>query len=65
MKPDSVGARLRVLRGDMSRKDLSAAIGVTPQAILNYEFGYRIPVDAVKVKIAKFFKKTVQEIFYD
>ena len=65
MEREKIGDRLRELRGEMSREELSAALGVTPQAILNYEFGYRVPNDDIKVKIAEFFGKTVQEIFFD
>lgn len=60
-----IGARLRELRGDMSREEVAIAVGVTSQAICNYEIGIRTPSDDIKVKLARFFGKTVQEIFYD
>lgn len=65
MEKEKIGERLRELRGEMSREELGTALGITPQAILNYEFGYRVPTDDMKVKIAEFFHKTVQEIFFD
>lgn len=65
MDRNKIGDRLRELRGGMSRSDLGAALGITEQAILNYEFGYRVPTDDLKVKIAEFFHKSVQEIFFD
>lgn len=49
----------------MSQAELGAALGVTKQAILNYELGYRVPTDDLKVKIAEFFHLSVQEIFFD
>lgn len=60
-----IGERIRKLRGDTSREALAIAIGVTAQAICNYETGARVPSDAIKCKIAEYFGVTVQEIFYD
>lgn len=65
MERTKIGERLRQLRGAMSREELGLAIGVTSQAIYNYEAGTRIPTDDVKVRIAKYFKRTVQEIFFE
>ena len=44
-----VGERLRNLRGDKSREEVAIAIGVTAQAISNYEIGIRTPSDDIKV----------------
>lgn len=60
-----IGARLKELRGDKSREEVGMAVGVTAQAICNYECGIRTPSDDIKVKLAKFYGKTVQSIFYD
>jgi len=60
-----VGDRLKQLRGDMSQAELAAALGVTRQTISNYEAETRVPPDEIKIKIAKFFGKTVQDIFFD
>lgn len=60
-----VGDRLRQLRGDMSQAELARALGVTRQAVSNYEAEMRVPPDALKIKIAHYFGKTVQEIFFD
>lgn len=65
MDKNVIGERLRELRGGRPRNEVGMAIGVTPQAILNYEQGVRIPSDDIKVKLADYFGKTVQEIFYD
>ena len=65
MDRNKLGERLRRLRGDMSQAELGAALGVTKQAILNYELGYRVPTDDLKIKIAEFFHLSVQEIFFD
>lgn len=65
MKKNRIGERLRILRGRKSREEVGAAIGVTSQAIYNYENGARIPADAIKVKLASYFNRSVQELFFD
>lgn len=61
----TIGARLKNLRGEKSREEVAIAVGVTAQAICNYECGLRIPSDDIKVKLARFFQTSVQAIFYD
>lgn len=61
----TVGKRLRELRGNRRREEVALAIGVTSQAISNYETGTRTPPDQTKDKIAAYFGKSVQEIFFD
>lgn len=61
----TIGRRLKELRGDRSREEIAIAVGVTAQAICNYECGIRTPSDDVKVKLARVFETTVQAIFYD
>ena len=60
-----IGKYLYELRGDIPREDVAREIGVSVSAISMYENGERIPRDAIKVKIAKYYKKTVQEIFFE
>ncbi len=57
------GAKLKELRGDRSQEEMSNAIGITKSSWAMYERNERVPRDEVKVKIAKYFGKTVQEIF--
>ena len=65
MRRQVIGERLRTLRGDMSREEIALKLGVTAQAVYNYEAGVRVPTDELKSKIAVIFGKTVQEIFFD
>lgn len=58
------GAILRELRGERSQSEMAAAIGVTKSSWAMYERGERNPRDEVKRKIAAYFGKTVQEIFF-
>jgi putative transcriptional regulator len=48
----------------MSQEALAAAIGVTRQTIISIEKGKFVPSALLILKIARFFKKTVEEIFY-
>lgn len=53
------------LRGNMTRKQLAEELHISKSALDKYERGERIPRDNVKKRIAEYFGKTVQEIFYD
>jgi transcriptional regulator with XRE-family HTH domain len=59
-----IGARLRDLRGDRSQQEVADAIGVGVMAISNYERGERTPQDGIKIRLAGYYGKTVQEIFF-
>ena len=56
---------LRELRGNKTQDEIAKAIGVTKSAWAMYERGERTPRDEVKVRIADYFGKTVQYIFFD
>lgn len=58
------GNELRKLRGDMSQSEVAASIGISKSAWAMYERGERSPRDEVKIKIANFFGKPVQDIFF-
>ena len=58
-----IGRRLIAIRGDIPRDELANAIGVSISAVSMYENGERIPRDDIKIRIANFFGRSVQEIF--
>ena len=60
----SIEEKLKKLRGGKKSKDVAKAIGITISALSNYENDYRIPRDETKRKIAKYYKKSVEEIFF-
>ena len=60
----SFGKILRDLRGDRTQEEIAQAVGVTKSSWAMYERDERIPRDEVKIQIAKFFGKSVQEIFF-
>jgi putative transcriptional regulator len=56
--------RCRFDRDDMSQEELAAAVGVTRQTILSIEKGKFIPSTLLAMKIARYFGKTVEEVFF-
>lgn len=64
MNSIDIGKRLIALRGDLTQEQVAKALGVSRSSIGMYERGERIPRDEVKTEIAKFYDKTVQEIFF-
>lgn len=59
-----IGKRLRDLRGDSTQNETAKALGISISALAMYENGNRIPRDEIKLKIAKHYGKTVEEIFF-
>ena len=64
MNTESMATKLKELRGDLPKETVSKAVGVSISALTMYERGERIPRDGVKVKLAKFFGKSVEYIFF-
>lgn len=58
------GSKLRELRGERSREEIAGAVNVSVSAIAMYENEERSPRDEIKLWLADFFGKTVQEIFF-
>ena len=66
MEKTTIGARLRALRAakGKTQEQVAKAIGVSVSSIAMYELDERVPRDAVKVKIAKYFGKSISAIFF-
>ncbi len=58
------GEKLKELRGKHSQQQIANAIGITKSAWAMYERNERTPRDEIKIRIANFFGKSVQEIFF-
>jgi putative transcriptional regulator len=56
--------RCRFDRDDMSQEALANAIGVTRQTIHSIEKGKFVPSTLLALKIAKFFNKSLEEVFF-
>ena len=59
-----IAKRLIALRGNRTQAEVAQAIGVTPSAYSMYETGERIPRDEIKKRIAEYFKRSVNTIFF-
>lgn len=59
-----VGERLKRLRGHKSRAAVANDLGVTSHAIWLWEHGFRTPRDSMKMKLASYYKRSVNRIFY-
>lgn len=62
---DNIAEKLIALRGKKSREEVAKALGLSISAISMYENGERIPRDSIKIKIANYYTKSVQEIFFN
>ena len=58
------GEKLKELRGNKSQDEIAKAIGITKSSWAMYERNERVPRDEVKIRIANYFHKSVQEIFF-
>ena len=63
-RAEVIAKRLVDLRGDRTQATVATAIGTSVSAVAMYESGSRMPRDEIKVAIARYFGKTVEEIFY-
>ena len=64
MDSEKIAQTLVELRGARPRAEVATALGVSVSALAMYETGDRIPRDETKRKIAQYYEKTVEEIFY-
>lgn len=63
----TVGEKLKNIREDkgLSVDDVAQDLDLTRQAIYNYEANIRMPRDEIKIKLAKYYKRSVEEIFFN
>lgn len=64
MKLGNTLRRCRFERGEMSQDELAKAVGVTRQTILSLEKGRFVPSALLALKLARFFNKPVEEVFF-
>jgi len=64
MKLGNYVRRCRFEAGEMSQEDLAGRVGVTRQTIYSIEKGKFTPSALLALKIARHFKKRVEDIFF-
>lgn len=67
MNKEKIAKNLRDLRAEknVSTYEVAKTCGISPQAITMYETGNRIPCDDIKLKLANYYKKTIDAIFFN
>ncbi len=60
----TIAERLVAARGERTRQEVASAVGISLSALSMYENGQRVPRDEIKVALANYYGKTVQELFY-
>ena len=64
MNAEAIGKRLIALRGEKHGKDVAKALGISASALSMYEKGQRIPRDEIKIRLARYYDRTVDSIFF-
>jgi len=60
-----ISKELVKLRGLKTQDEVADAVGITRTALSNYEQGIRVPRDEIKIRLAKYYRTSVQKIFFD
>ncbi|WP_340639581.1 helix-turn-helix transcriptional regulator [Bacillus atrophaeus] len=60
-----IGAKLMKLRGKNSRSVIANKLDISESTLAMYESGHRTPRDEIKIRIANYYNKTVQELFFE
>lgn len=66
MDKRAMGEKLRSLRKGKRKTvtEVATACGISQSALTMYENGERVPRDEIKVRLADYYKRTVQTIFF-
>lgn len=60
----AIGKRLAKLRRGRKVEKISNDLGISMSALRMYESGHRIPCDENKIRLAEYYKTSVQKIFF-
>ena len=61
---NSLGDKLKALRGTRSVAEVAREIGISQSALSMYENGQRIPRDSIKIRLARYYKTSIESLFY-
>jgi transcriptional regulator with XRE-family HTH domain len=66
MNAEIIGKKIKNLReeNNISRESFANAVEISQSALSMYETGQRIPRDEVKLRIARFFNTSIEELFF-
>lgn len=57
--------KLVKLRGKKTQEEVASALKISKSALSMYEAGKRVPRDATKARIARYYNKSVPYIFFN
>ena len=60
----TIAEKLKDARGSRTRKDVCESVGISLNALMMYENGKRIPRDEIKVRLARLYGKSIEDLFY-
>jgi len=64
MDRKQIARNLVLARGEISRYKVCNDLGISYSTLAMYETGRRVPKDEHKMKIAAYYGKTIEELFY-
>lgn len=64
MNRKAIAKKLTQLRGNRSREEVAKSCGISVSALAMYEQGERIPRDDIKIKLASYYNRSVNFIFF-
>lgn len=64
MDKNKIANNIRNIRGNASKKEFADTLNLSISAVSLYESGKRIPKDDIKIRIAQYAHKSVEEIFF-
>ena len=64
MANEAMAEKLKALRGQRTQREVAEALGISLSAYAMYESGARVPRDEVKIRIAKYYNRSVKFLFF-
>lgn len=64
MNRELIAKRLADLRGSRTQREVARNVGISPSAYAMYESARRVPTDEIKIRLAEYYQRTVQDIFF-
>lgn len=63
----TIGEKLKSLRSGrgLTQDQVAQDLGISRSAINSYELDQRVPRDEVKVRLANYYEKPIQDIFFE
>lgn len=64
MNREKIAEKLIELRGERTRTEVAESIGISVSALSMYETGERVPRDEIKIRLAKYYNESIENIFF-